>query len=150
MVDRHHKYMAVALEEARLGLQEGGIPIGSALVVDEKTVGRGHNRRVQSGNPILHAEIDCLQNAGRLASKEYRRATLYTTLSPCHMCTGAVLLFKIPRVVVAENQTFMGAEDLLRSQGVEVINLVMGAAIELMERFARENSQLWSEDIGEA
>src|SRR5690348_12034406 len=111
-------FMKIALDEARLGLQEGGIPIGSVLVIDGKITGQGHNRRVQSGNPILHGEMDCLQNAGRLTAKDYQRSILYTTLSPCDMCTGTILLYKIPRVVMAENKTFKGGEDLLRARGV--------------------------------
>lgn len=142
------KYMRLALEEARLGQSEGGIPIGSILVIDDKVVGQGHNRRVQSGNPILHGEMDCLQNAGRLKAKDYQRATIYTTLSPCDMCTGAILLYKIQRVVMAENKTFRGAEDLLRQHGVDVVNLDLTEAIQLMTDFIKNHPELWNEDIG--
>jgi cytosine deaminase len=142
------KYMNLALNEARLGLAEGGIPIGSVLVIDDKVVGSGHNRRVQSGNPILHGEMDCLQNAGRLKACDYQCATIYTTLSPCNMCTGAILLYKIPRVVMAENQTFRGGEDLLRQRCVDVINLDLAEAVQLMTDFIKNHPELWNEDIG--
>lgn len=142
------QFMKIALDEARLGLQEGGIPIGSVLVIDWKIKGQGHNRRVQSGNPILHGEMDCLQNAGRLTAKDYQKAILYTTLSPCDMCTGTILLYKIPRVVMAENKTFKGGEDLLRQRGVEVINLDLPEAVQLMTDFIKARPELWNEDIG--
>ena len=138
-----------ALEEAITGLEEGGIPIGSALVVDGEIVGRGHNRRVQRGSAILHAEMDALENAGRLPAPAYRRAVLYTTLSPCDMCTGAILLYRIPRVIIGENRTFVGAEDLLRSRGVEVVVLDDERCVDLMAAFIAEHPELWSEDIGE-
>ncbi|HLV90933.1 MAG: nucleoside deaminase [Acidimicrobiales bacterium] len=138
-----------AVEEARAGLAEGGIPIGSALVIDGRVVGRGHNRRVQQGSPILHGEMDALENAGRLPASAYRRATIYTTLSPCPMCTGAILLYEIPRVVVGENRTFIGAEDLLRANGVEVVVLDDPECVGMMESFIAANPDLWSEDIGE-
>ncbi|HBF12952.1 MAG TPA: tRNA-specific adenosine deaminase [Deltaproteobacteria bacterium] len=138
-------FMKAALDEAFQGLKEGGIPIGSVLTINEKIVGRGHNRRVQSGNPILHGEMDCLQNAGRLKAKDYQRATLYTTLSPCDMCTGTI---KIPRVVMAENTTFRGGEDLLLKRGVEVINMNVPEAITLMRNFIKAHPELWNEDIG--
>jgi creatinine deaminase len=140
--------MSIALDEARSGLGEGGIPIGACLAIDGEVRGRGHNRRVQRGDPILHGEMDCLQNAGRLAPGEYRRATMYTTLSPCDMCTGAILLYGIPRVVLAENRTFLGAEDLLRARGVEVVDLDLDEAVELMRGFIAANPELWNEDIG--
>ena len=140
--------MSIAIEEARTGLGEGGIPIGACLAIDGEVRGRGHNRRVQRGDPILHGEMDCLQNAGRLAPSEYRRATMYTTLSPCDMCTGAILLYGIPRVVLAENRTFLGAEDLLRARGVEVVDLDLDEAVELMRGFIAANPELWNEDIG--
>lgn len=139
--------MEEALAEARAGLAEGGVPIGSVLVIDGKVVGRGHNRRVQKGSPILHGEMDALENAGRLPASAYARATLYTTLSPCDMCTGAALLFKIPRVVLAENRTFQGAEGLLRSRGVEVVNLDLPEAVEMMRTFIERCPQIWNEDI---
>ncbi len=141
-------FMKIALEEARLGLAEGGIPIGSVLVIDGQVKGQGHNRRVQSGNPILHGEMDCLQNAGRLSAKDYRQSVLYTTLSPCDMCTGTILLYKIPRVVMAENKTFKGGEDLLRQRGVEVVNLDLPEAVQLMRDFIKDRPELWNEDIG--
>lgn len=138
-----------ALEEARKGLAEGGIPIGSALVVDGVVVGRGHNRRVQKGSAVLHGEMDALENAGRLPASDYRRATIFTTLSPCDMCSGAILLYGIPRVVVGENRTFMGAEDLLRSRGVIVEVLDDPDCVEMMESFIAARPDLWNEDIGE-
>lgn len=142
------KWMAVALDEARLGLREGGIPIGSVLVIDGQLKGQGHNRRVQNGNPILHGEMDCLQNAGRIKAADYQRATLYTTLSPCDMCTGTILLYKIPRVVMAENITFKGGEELLEKRGIKLINLNLPEAMQLMKDFIRNHPQLWDEDIG--
>jgi len=141
--------MEAALEEARQGLAEGGIPIGSVLVIDGKIVGRGHNRRVQENSAILHAEMDCLDNAGRLRAGEYRRAVLYTTLSPCDMCSGTVLLYRIPRVVVGEHDTFQGPEDYLRSRGVELIILHDEECIRLMRNFITARPELWNEDIGE-
>ncbi len=142
------RFMKMALEEARIGLAEGGIPIGSVLVIDSQVRGRGHNRRVQSGSPILHGETDCLQNAGRLSASEYHRATLYTTLSPCDMCTGAILLYKIPRVVMAENISFTGAEETLIRRGVELVNLESEEAARMMQEFIRNHPRLWDEDIG--
>lgn len=139
--------MEAALREARQGLAEGGVPIGSALVIDGEVVASGRNRRVQQGNAILHGEMDCLQAAGRRPASAYARATLYTTLSPCDMCAGAALLFKIPRVVLAENQTFLGAEALLRARGVEVVNLDLPEAVELMRTFITRHPTVWNEDI---
>jgi cytosine deaminase len=138
-----------AYAEALVGRDEGGVPIGAALWVDGKVVAVGHNRRVQHGSAIRHGETDCLENAGRLPASVYARATMVTTLSPCDMCTGAILLYKIPRVVVAENRTFLGAEDLLRARGVEVAVLDDRDCISLMERFIAEQPELWNEDIGE-
>jgi len=143
------KYLTAAIEEAEKGLAEGGIPIGSVLVLDGEIVGRGHNRRVQKGSAVLHAEMDCLENAGRLKAEDYRRATLYSTLSPCDMCSGAVLLYGIPRVVVGENRTFHGPEDYVRSRGVVVEVVDDPKCVELMETFIRNNPELWDEDIGE-
>ena len=140
--------LEAAVEEARLGLAEGGIPIGSALVIDGKVVGRGHNRRVQKGSAVLHAEMDCLENAGRLGAKDYARATLYSTLSPCDMCTGAILLYKIPRVVVGENATFKGPEDYSRSRGVDLKVVGDEECLRLMREFIRDKPALWNEDIG--
>jgi len=142
-------FMQAAIEEARQGLAEGGIPIGSVLIIDGKIVARGHNRRVQNGSAILHAEMDCLENAGRLKASDYRRAVLYSTLSPCDMCSGAVLLYKIPKVVVGENQTFQGPEDYLRSRGVELEILNDPECIHLMREFIQARPELWNEDIGE-
>ena len=142
-------FMQAALNEAKQGLAEGGIPIGSVLVLDGEIVGRGHNRRVQSGSPILHAEMDCLEDAGRLSARDYQRATLYTTLSPCDMCSGAILLYKIPKVVIGENGSFRGPEAHLRSRGVELEILDDQECLRLMQDFIRANSDLWNEDIGE-
>jgi cytosine deaminase len=142
-------FMEAAIEEARAGLAEGGIPIGSVLVIDNKIVGRGHNRRVQKGSAILHAEMDCLENAGRLKPKDYRRATLYSTLSPCDMCSGTALLYNIPRVVIGENRTFQGPEDYVRSRGVELTIVDNAECIELMRQFIADRPELWNEDIGE-
>ncbi len=142
------EFMKAAIEEARQGRREGGIPIGSVLVIDGRIVGRGHNRRVQQGSAILHAEMDCLENAGRLTARDYQRATLYSTLSPCDMCSGTALLYKIPRVVIGENQTFQGPEDYLRSRGVELVILDDPACIQLMRDFIAARPELWSEDIG--
>jgi creatinine deaminase len=143
------EFMRAAIDEARSGLAEGGIPIGSVLVVDGKIVGRGHNRRVQQGSAVLHAEMDCLENAGRLSPKDYRRAVLYSTLSPCDMCSGAVLLYKIPRIVIGEHQTFQGPEDYLQSRGVELVILNNEECIQLMRDFIDTSPELWNEDIGE-
>src|SRR5215204_5332878 len=144
-----HEYLQAAIAEARVGLAEGGIPIGAALVVDGEVVAVGHNRRVQLNSAIRHGETDCLENAGRLPASVYARATMVTTLSPCDMCTGAILLYKIPHVVIGENRTFYGGEDLLRSRGVEVVVLDDAECIELMEDFIAREPALWNEDIGE-
>jgi cytosine deaminase len=145
MMDR---YLEAAIEEAKKGRDEGGIPIGSVLVIDGEIVGRGHNRRVQKGSAVLHAEMDCLENAGRLTAAEYRRATLYSTLSPCDMCSGAVLLYGIPRVVIGENRTFRGPEEYVKSRGVEVTVVDDPECRRLMETFIKNNPELWNEDIG--
>lgn len=137
-----------AVEEALKGLSEGGIPIGSALVIDGKIVGRGHNRRVQKGSAILHGEMDALENAGRFSASEYARSVLYTTLSPCDMCAGAALLYRIPRVVIGENRTFQGAEELLLSRGVVVEILQDERCVSLMRKFIADRPGLWNEDIG--
>jgi cytosine deaminase len=141
--------LSVAIEQARIGRAEGGIPIGAALAVDGDVVAVGRNRRVQMGSAIRHGETDALENAGRLPASTYARATMFTTLSPCHMCTGAILLYGIPRVVLGENRTFMGAEDLLRTNGVEVLNLESQVCVDLMAEFIAEHPTLWNEDIGE-
>jgi len=141
-------FLLAAIEEARLGLEEGGIPIGSVLVHDGRILGRGHNRRIQRGSPTLHGEMDALENAGRLPASVYRECVLYTTLSPCPMCTGAILLYGIPRVVIGENQTFLGDEELLRARGVAVQVVQDAECIELMTAFIRDRPELWNEDIG--
>jgi cytosine deaminase len=141
--------MQSAIDEAKAGLAEGGIPIGSVLVIDGKIVGRGHNRRVQRGSAILHAEMDAIENAGRLKAGDYRRAVLYSTLSPCDMCSGTALLYRIPRIVIGEDRTFRGPEDYLRSRGVILDVLDDPECIRLMEDFIRANPALWDEDIGE-
>ena len=143
------EFLRAAIDEAKKGLAKGGIPIGSVLAIDGEIVGRGHNQRVQQGSAIRHAEMDCLENAGRLTSSQYRRAVLYSTLSPCDMCSGAVLLYKIPRVIIGENRTFRGPEDYVRSRGVNVQVVDSAECAELMQRFIREHPTLWNEDIGE-
>jgi cytosine deaminase len=142
-------FLEAAIAEAEQGLAQGGIPIGSVLVVDDEIVGRGHNRRIQKGSPTLHGEMDALEDAGRLLASQYRRSVIYTTLSPCDMCTGAILLYGIPKVIIGENRTFMGAEDLLRSRGVEVVVVDDQRCVTMMEGFIAANPELWDEDIGE-
>lgn len=142
-------FMQAAIEEARAGLAEGGIPIGSILVIDGRIVGRGHNRRVQRGSEILHAEMDAIENAGRFKAGDYRRAVLYSTLSPCDMCSGTTLLYRIPRVVIGENRTFRGPEDYLRSRGIVLEVLDDPECVRMMEEFIRSKPSLWNEDIGE-
>jgi cytosine/creatinine deaminase len=146
--DADSRFLNAAIEEARTGLAEGGIPVGAALVVDGEIAATGRNRRVQWGSVIRHGETDCLENAGRLPASTYARATMYTTLSPCHMCSGALLLYGIPRVVLGENRTFMGAEDLLTSNGVEIVNLDSGVCSDLMREFIDAHPDIWNEDIG--
>lgn len=141
-------FLALAIAAALEGRSQGGIPIGAALVVNGKVLGTGFNKRVQQKSAIRHGETDCLENIGRLPANIYRQATMYTTLSPCHMCTGAILLYGIPRVVLGENETFMGAEDLLRANGVEVINLNSAECKEMMRTFIAQEPELWNEDIG--
>ncbi len=143
------EFLQAAIEEAKKSLAEGGIPVGSVLVIDGQIVGCGHNRRVQKGSAILHAEMDCLENAGRIKASDYRRATLYSTLSPCDMCSGALLLYGIPKVVIGENHTFCGPEDYVRSQGVDVVIIDNQECRRLMESFVERNPELWNEDIGE-
>tara|TARA_R110002012_G_scaffold124071_1_gene274916 strand:+ start:586 stop:1023 length:438 start_codon:yes stop_codon:yes gene_type:complete len=143
------KFMQAAIDEAKLGLAEGGIPIGSVLVHNGKIIGRGHNKRVQSGSPILHGEMDALENAGRQPARVYKESTLYTTLSPCSMCSGTILLYGIPKVVIGENQTFMGEESLLTSRGVNTQVLHNQECITLMNDFIHDKPELWNEDIGE-
>jgi cytosine deaminase len=142
-------FLQAAIDEAKLGLSEGGIPIGSVLVIDGRIVGRGHNRRVQRGSAILHAEMDCLENAGRLKARDYRQAILYSTLSPCDMCSGTALLYRIGRIVIGENQTFQGPEDYVRSRGVQLDIRDDAECIRLMREFIAARPELWNEDIGE-
>jgi creatinine deaminase len=141
-------FLQAAIDEAKQGLAEGGIPIGSVLVIDDKIVGRGHNRRVQQGSAILHAEMDCLENAGRLTARDYQRAVLYSTLSPCDMCSGTALLYGIPRVVIGENRTFQGPEEYVRSRGVKLEIVDDKTCIQLMRDFIAAKPELWNEDIG--
>jgi cytosine/creatinine deaminase len=141
-------FLAAAIAEARQGLAEGGIPIGSVLVIDGRIVGRGHNRRVQKGSAILHAEMDCLENAGRLTAQDYHRAVLYSTLSPCDMCSGTALLYRIPRIVIGENQTFRGPEDYVRTRGVTLDVVNDPDCVQLMREFIAARPDLWNEDIG--
>lgn len=141
-------FMRAALEEAKKGLHEGGIPIGSVLVIDGIIVGRGHNRRVQQDSAILHAEMDCLENAGRLKARDYQRSVLYSTLSPCDMCSGTALLYRIPRIIIGENRTFQGPEQYVRSRGVQLEILDDPDCIELMRAFIAAKPELWNEDIG--
>lgn len=143
------EFLEAAIEEANKGLAEGGIPIGSVLVIDGQIVSRGHNQRVQKGSAILHAEMDCLENAGRLKASDYRRATLYSTLSPCDMCSGTVLLYGIPKVVIGENCTFRGPEDYVQSRGVRIVVVDNQECRQLMEKFINEHPDLWNEDTGE-
>jgi cytosine deaminase len=143
------EFLAVAISEAEIGLREGGIPIGSVLIYRDRIIGRGHNRRVQRGSAILHGEMDALENAGRQPASVYRESVLYTTLSPCAMCTGAILLYGIPRVIIGENTTFLGEEDLLRSRGVSVDVVQDARCLQLMTEFIRAHPDLWNEDIGE-
>ena len=141
-------FLQASIQEARQGLAEGGIPIGSVIVHRDKIIGRGHNRRVQKGSAILHGEMDALENAGRQSAAVYRESVLYTTLSPCSMCSGAILLYGVPRVIIGENRTFMGEEELLRARGVAVEVAQNDECIRLMKEFIRQNPQLWNEDIG--
>lgn len=143
------QFMQAAIAEAEAGFAEGGIPIGSVLVYQDRIIGRGHNRRVQRGSATLHGEMDALENAGRHPARVYKESTIYTTLSPCSMCSGAILLYGIPRVVIGENKTFMGEEELLRSRGVELTVVDSARCLELMRKFIERHPQLWNEDIGE-
>ncbi len=143
------EFMRAAIDEAKVGLAQGGIPIGSVLVHDGKIIGRGHNKRVQTGSPTLHGEMDALENAGRQPASVYRQSVIYTTLSPCSMCTGAILLYGIPKVVIGENQSFMGEEALLKSKGVEIQMVDSAECKQMMNDFMAEKPELWNEDIGE-
>lgn len=144
----HQTYLQLAIEEAQKSYAEGGIPIGSVLVYNNNIIGRGHNKRVQQGSVILHGEMDALENAGRLPASVYKKSILYTTLSPCAMCSGTILLYGIPKVVIGENETFLGEEALLKTRGVEVIVLNNNTCKTLMQQFIKENPALWNEDIG--
>jgi len=144
-----NEFMQAAIEEAEKGLKEGGIPIGSVLVHRGTVIGRGHNRRIQQNSAVLHGEMDALENAGRQPASTYKECVIYTTLSPCSMCSGAILLYGIPKVIVGENRTFTGEEELLRSRGVSVEVLQDPACIQMMTEFIRQNQELWNEDIGE-
>lgn len=148
MSPEDERFLQAAVDEARAGLAEGGVPVGAALVVDSQLVATGRNRRVQQGSAIRHGETDCLENAGRLPASSYARATMYTTLSPCAMCTGAIMLYGIPRVVIGENVTFLGGEDLLRSRGVELLVVDSAECKQLMAEFIAAYPQIWNEDIG--
>jgi len=142
------QFLQAAIDEAKAGLAEGGIPIGSVLVIDGKIVGRGHNRRVQKGSAILHAEMDALENAGRLTARDYQRATLYSTLSPCDMCSGTALLYAIPRIIIGENRTFQGPEDYVKSRGVQLTIVDDPTCVAMMRDFIARRPELWNEDIG--
>ena len=142
------KFMRVAIEEAKKGFSEGGIPIGSVLVCEGEIIGQGHNQRVQKQSAILHAEMDCLENAGRLTASDYKNSILYSTLSPCDMCSGTILLYGIPKVVIGENKTFKGPEEYLKSRGVELIIIDSDECKNLMDEFIKKNPELWNEDIG--
>lgn len=142
------KFLIEAVNEAKKGLEEGGIPIGSVIVLNGKVIGKGHNKRVQKGSVVLHGEMDALEDAGRLTAAAYKKCTLYTTLSPCPMCTGAILLYGIPKIVIGENQTFMGSEALLKERGVEVVIMDNKECKDLMQKFIIDKPELWNEDIG--
>jgi creatinine deaminase len=147
--NNHIEFMNEAIKEAKKGLKEGGEPIGSVLVKDNKIIGRGHNRRIQNNNPIQHAEMNALENAGRLSAKDYRKCTIYSTLSPCDMCTGAILLYKIPTLIIAENKNFKGPESYSKKRGLKIINLNNKECITLMKNYIQKNKEIWFEDIGE-
>jgi len=148
-MEKHYQFMRSAIAEAKKGLKEGGIPIGAVLVKGGKIIGKGHNRRVQRKSAILHAEMDCLENAGRLKAKDYAKCTIYSTLSPCDMCTGAILLYKIPKLVIGENKTFKGPEAYSKKRGLEIINLDLEECKQMMSDFIKNSPKLWNEDIGE-
>lgn len=140
--------MEEAYKEAQISLQQGGIPIGAILVRDDEVIGRGHNKRIQHGSSILHAEVDCLENAGRLRGADYKKCTIYTTLSPCVMCSGAIILYQIPQIVIGENENFKGPEQYIKDNGVELINLNLPTCKEILKNFIENNPELWNEDIG--
>ncbi|AXV39677.1 nucleoside deaminase [Methanobacterium sp. BAmetb5] len=148
MKNKHRKFMEEAYKEAQISLKQGGIPIGAILVKDDEIIGRGHNKRIQQGSSILHAEMDCLENAGRLRGADYKKCSMYTTLSPCAMCSGAIILYQIPQVVIGENENFKGRERYLKDNSVEVINLNLATGKEILKNFIENNPELWNEDIG--
>ncbi|CEA12412.1 nucleoside deaminase [Methanobacterium formicicum] len=148
MKNKHQKFMEEAYKEAQISLQQGGIPIGAILVRDDEIIGRGHNKRIQHGSSILHAEMDCLENAGRLRGADYKKCTIYTTLSPCVMCSGAIILYQIPQIVIGENENFKGPEQYIKDNGVELINLNLPTCKEILKNFIENNPELWNEDIG--
>ncbi len=148
MKNKHQKFMEEAYKEAQISLQQGGIPIGAILVRDDEVIGRGHNKRIQHGSSILHAEVDCLENAGRLRGADYKKCTIYTTLSPCNMCSGAIILYQIPQIVIGENENFKGPEQYIKDNGVELINLNLPTCKEILKNFIENNPELWNEDIG--
>ncbi|KUK75764.1 MULTISPECIES: nucleoside deaminase [Methanobacterium] len=148
MKNKHQKFMEEAYKEAQISLQQGGIPIGAILVRDDEVIGRGHNKRIQHGSSILHAEVDCLENAGRLRGADYKKCTIYTTLSPCVMCSGAIILYQIPQIVIGENENFKGPEQYIKDNGVELINLNLPTCKEILKNFIENNPELWNEDIG--
>jgi len=147
MIEKHYKFMKEAIKEAKKGFNEGGIPIGAVLVHKDVIIGRGHNRLLQSDSSILHGEMDCIENAGRLRGKDYKKCTLYTTLSPCEMCSGVILLYKIPKVVIGENNTLKGPEEYLKEKGVELINLNMDECRELMKKYIEINPDIWNMEL---
>jgi creatinine deaminase len=148
MKNKHQKFMEEAYKEAKISLKQGGIPIGAILVKDDEIISRGHNKRIQQGSSILHAEMDCLENAGRLRGADYKKCTIYTTLSPCAMCSGAIILYQIPQVVIGENENFKGLEQYLKDNDVELINLNLATGKEILKNFIEKNPELWNEDIG--
>ncbi len=148
MKNKHRKFMEEAYKEAQISLKQGGIPIGAILVKDDEIIGRGHNKRIQQGSSILHAEMDCLENAGRLRGADYKKCSMYTTLSPCAMCSGAIILYQIPQVVIGENENFKGRARYLKDNSVEVINLNLATGKEILKNFIENNPELWNEDIG--
>jgi len=148
MKNKHQKFMEEAYKEAQISLQQGGIPIGAILARDDEIIGRGHNKRIQQGSIIFHAEMDCLENAGRLRGADYNKCTIYTTLSPCAMCSGAIILYQIPQVVIGENENFKGPEQYIKDNGVELINLNLPTCKEILKNFIENNPELWNEDIG--
>lgn len=146
--NNHLKFLSEAIKEAKKGLKEGGEPIGAVLVEEGKVIGRGHNRRIQDNNPIQHAEVNAVENAGRLSAKEYKKCTLYSTLSPCDMCSGVVLLYKIPLVVIAENKNFKGPESYLKRRGIKLINFNIKECVDMMKDYIEKNKEVWLEDVG--